>query len=57
MKSIITAIALACSTLMLPAVEVGKLLPKLSQLLPGAALPSSYLTDRKGVIRHVHSGY
>ena len=41
MKTIITAIALACSTLVLPAVEVGKQLPKLSQLLPGAALPNT----------------
>jgi len=41
MKTIVTAIALACSTLMLPAAEVGKQLPKLSQLLPGATLPNT----------------
>ncbi len=143
MKTLITAIVLAFSMLVLPAAEaakVGQQIPKLSQLLPGAtlpntsgkvvlvdfwaswcgpckasfpalnrlqatyaakglviigvgvdddaakyqefaakmgakfalahdsahkaadffsppAMPSSYLTDRKGVIRHVHSGY
>jgi thiol-disulfide isomerase/thioredoxin len=44
MKSIITILALACSTLVLSAGEpakVGQSMPKLSQLLPGASIPNT----------------
>ena len=44
MKTLITVIAIAFSTLVLPAAEaanVGQQIPKLSQLLPGAALPNT----------------
>ncbi len=44
MKSILTSLALACSTLVLPAADAakaGQQVPKLSQLLPGASLPNT----------------
>ena len=44
MKTIVAALTLGCSTLMLPAAEsakAGQPMPKLSQLLPGATLPNS----------------
>jgi thiol-disulfide isomerase/thioredoxin len=44
MKKILTALTLACSTLVLPAadaVKVGQPMPKLAQLLPSASIPST----------------
>lgn len=44
MKSILTSLALACSTLALPAADAakaGQQVPKLSQLLPGSSLPNT----------------
>ena len=44
MKSILTCLAFACSTLLLPAASapaVGQALPKLADLLPGAKLPAT----------------
>ena len=44
MKSVLTSLALVCSTLTLSAAEppaVGQALPKLAELLPGAKLPAT----------------
>jgi len=44
MKSILSSLMFACSTLMLPAANppaVGQALPKLAELLPGAKLPAT----------------
>ncbi|MEI6653232.1 MAG: TlpA disulfide reductase family protein [Verrucomicrobiota bacterium] len=44
MKTILTTLVLACSTLVLPAANpptIGQALPKLTELLPGAKLPAT----------------
>ena len=74
MKTIITAIVLACSTLVMPAADAAKYKDfaakmgakftlahdsahKAADFFSPPSMPSSYLTDHKGVIRHVHTGY